>query len=319
MVSQRTHVRTSSNVIEQSTVKSRFNGWPPSAPFYSLIWNLRLSRLFFNVKFHFRRKISFLKSRLYIKSRFVKSRLYCTFYELHITSDWAEFYLDCHTLVLSLYNFSLSCCGGLSFILSFSPPFYLSHNLIQLPVTKVTEKIFAHRWHIFCPCAKYSYSITLRQKKFYTYIWAQSQDCPWCGCDVTDLAFFSLILIGIRIRGEKCKNGGFKGSSNSDSYSEDILCYALFDLFYYVTTAPEMYVNNSPSASLCPLEPPDEADKSANMQPKKQIFIREFIFLFASPSLTHICKDKHTNTHLGKNTFQFEFFKSSHKQAHKNV
>ena len=35
------------------------------------------SRLF-NVKFHFGHKILFLKSRLYVKSRFVKSRLYCT-------------------------------------------------------------------------------------------------------------------------------------------------------------------------------------------------------------------------------------------------
>ena len=30
-----------------------------------------------NVKFNFGHKISFLKSRLYIKWRFVKSRLYC--------------------------------------------------------------------------------------------------------------------------------------------------------------------------------------------------------------------------------------------------
>ena len=35
------------------------------------------SRLF-NVKFHFGHKISFLKSRLFVKLRFVKSRLYCT-------------------------------------------------------------------------------------------------------------------------------------------------------------------------------------------------------------------------------------------------
>ena len=37
------------------------------------------SRLF-NVKFNFGHKISFLKSRLYLKSRFVKSRLYCTIF-----------------------------------------------------------------------------------------------------------------------------------------------------------------------------------------------------------------------------------------------
>ena len=36
------------------------------------------SRLF-NVKFHFGHKNSFLKTRLYVKSRFIKSRLYCIF------------------------------------------------------------------------------------------------------------------------------------------------------------------------------------------------------------------------------------------------
>ena len=43
------------------------------------ILKLRLyskSRLF-DVKFHFGHKISFPKSRLYVKLRFVKSRLYC--------------------------------------------------------------------------------------------------------------------------------------------------------------------------------------------------------------------------------------------------
>ena len=35
------------------------------------------SRLF-NVKFHFPHKIWYLKSRCYVKLRFVKSRLYCT-------------------------------------------------------------------------------------------------------------------------------------------------------------------------------------------------------------------------------------------------
>ena len=37
---------------------------------------------FFKVKFHYGHKISFLKSRLYFKSRFVKSRLYCSFFIL---------------------------------------------------------------------------------------------------------------------------------------------------------------------------------------------------------------------------------------------
>ena len=35
------------------------------------------SRLF-NVKFHFDYKISFIKSRIYVKSRFVKSRINCS-------------------------------------------------------------------------------------------------------------------------------------------------------------------------------------------------------------------------------------------------
>ena len=44
-----------------------------------LFHKLRLyaeSRLF-SVKFHFGHKISYLKSRLFVKSIFVKSRLYC--------------------------------------------------------------------------------------------------------------------------------------------------------------------------------------------------------------------------------------------------
>ena len=48
----------------------------------STLWFLKLrldakSRLFI-VKFHFGHKILYLKSRLYVKSRFVKSRLYCS-------------------------------------------------------------------------------------------------------------------------------------------------------------------------------------------------------------------------------------------------
>ena len=45
------------------------------------------SRLF-NVKFHFCHKISFLKLRLYVKSRFVKSRLYCITLVPWMSSCW---------------------------------------------------------------------------------------------------------------------------------------------------------------------------------------------------------------------------------------
>ena len=44
------------------------------------------SRLF-NEKFHFGHKISFLKSRLYVKSRFVKLRLYCNTFEDQLYQD----------------------------------------------------------------------------------------------------------------------------------------------------------------------------------------------------------------------------------------
>ena len=58
-------------------VNSQINIWPPSAHFGFLNWDFTLNRDFAMSNSFFCRKILYLKSRRFVKLRFVKSRLYC--------------------------------------------------------------------------------------------------------------------------------------------------------------------------------------------------------------------------------------------------
>ena len=74
---------------------------------FSALWFLK-SRLFtksrlFNAKFHFGHKIATPKSRLYVKSRFVKLRLYCI-RELVAIEQLIAFFISSNPKVSQDYN-----------------------------------------------------------------------------------------------------------------------------------------------------------------------------------------------------------------------
>ena len=65
-----------------SAVKSRFNEWPPVSTLCFLKSRLYTKSRLFIERFNFGHKILNLKSRLFVKSIIVKSRLYCIYLAL---------------------------------------------------------------------------------------------------------------------------------------------------------------------------------------------------------------------------------------------